>query len=269
MMHKLSASVDSPGFMNFLTPPTKSSYRSSGAATKSPSLARSSCDQFSSTLSSKPLSSRGTRHAGTNSSKIASSGSISKPPLGYSGRSRLNDQTSSIRLLSMSHQFNSSPASSIDRWSSQSRSSTFRATAKPQSGNLEGKFKRETSKATGTHQFTPTKWSPDQSCKDAAKEVSPLPAGTPKSSKPSGLHLPSPKRGFSDEVSKSLSSFGETPKSSKPSGLRLPSPKHGFFDDPSESFSSFGGTPISSKPSFLRMPSPRHGFFDEVSKLIS
>ncbi|KAK1396362.1 hypothetical protein POM88_006225 [Heracleum sosnowskyi] len=273
MIHKLSASVDSPGFMNFLTPPTKSSYRSPRSATKSPSLARSSYDQFSSTLSSKPLSSRGTRRTGTNSSKIASSGSISKPPLGYSGRSRLSNQSSSIHLLSMSHQFNSSPASSIGRWSSQSSSSAFRATAKLRSGNSEGKLKRD--------QFTPTKMSPDQHFKGAPKEVSPVktetpkgsevspvPAETPKGSKPSGLRMPSPKHGFFDEVSKSFSSFGETPQSSKPSGLRKPSPKHGFFDEVSESFSPFGGTPISSKPSFLRVPSPRHGFFDEEKSMV-
>ncbi|XP_074347621.1 uncharacterized protein LOC141686485 [Apium graveolens] len=230
MMPQVSASVDSPGFKNFLTPPAKSSYRSPRSVTKSPSLARSSCDQFSSALSSKPLSSRGTGHSGTNSSKIASSGSISKPPLGYSRRSKLNNQTSSIHLLSKSLQLNNSPASSIDRWSSQS-SSTFRATEKLKSGKFEGKLKGETNKATAAHHLTPTKMLPDQRFKEAPKEVSPLPEGTPKCFNTSGLQTPSPKQGFSDEVSKSLSSFGETPKSSKPSGLRMPSPRHGFFDE--------------------------------------
>ena len=236
MAHKLSASVDSPGFMNLRTPPTKQSSRTATRGTRSPALARSSCDQFSSTLSAKSISSQGARTKGTSSSKIASSSSISKPPLPNSGRSRLSNHASPIHSLSMSQQFNSSPASSIGRWSSQSSSSTLRANAKLRAGNSEGKLKPQTNKETGAHQFTPTKMSLNQHSEGAAKEASPVAAGTP--------------------------------GSSKTSGLRMPSPRHGFFDDVhvSKSFSSFGGTPTSSKPSGLRKPSPRHGFFDEVSK---
>uniref|UniRef100_A0A164ZGI0 Uncharacterized protein n=1 Tax=Daucus carota subsp. sativus TaxID=79200 RepID=A0A164ZGI0_DAUCS len=140
MAHKLSASVDSPGFMNLRTPPTKQSSRTATRGTRSPALARSSCDQFSSTLSAKSISSQGARTKGTSSSKIASSSSISKPPLPNSGRSRLSNHASPIHSLSMSQQFNSSPASSIGRWSSQSSSSTLRANAKLRAGNSEAVF---------------------------------------------------------------------------------------------------------------------------------
>ncbi|KAL8093271.1 uncharacterized protein LOC141693513 [Apium graveolens] len=193
MVPKQSDSADSPSSNNFLTPITQSSSRISLTSTNISSVAGSSCDEFSSNSSCKSILSSGTRKIGSSSSKIASSGSNSKPPLRNVGRSRsrLNKETSSIQLLSMSHHSNNSPASSIDGSSSESFSSTCSGAAKRRSGNIEYKLKTDT-----THRIMFT----DQHLEGALKEASPVPIEPLNASKPSGLRMPSPKIGFFDEV---------------------------------------------------------------------
>ncbi|KAK1355456.1 hypothetical protein POM88_048712 [Heracleum sosnowskyi] len=201
MVPKQSASVDSPSSINFLTPLTKLSSTVSLTATKSSSVAGSSCDEFSSNSSCKSILSSGTRNIGSSSSKIASSGSNSKPPLRYSGRSRsrLSNQTSSIQLMSMLRHSNNSPASSIDGWSSESSSSTCSDAAKRRSCNLVDKLRTDTIQASGLHQFTHRRMSAGQHLEGAVKEASSVLMESPNTSKPSGLRMPSPKIGFFDE----------------------------------------------------------------------
>ncbi|WOG96185.1 hypothetical protein DCAR_0415516 [Daucus carota subsp. sativus] len=200
MVHKKSGSLDSPNSINFSTPLTKSSSTVSLSTTKSSSVAGSSCNELSSATSSKSILSSGTRNIGSSSSKIGSSGSISKPPLRYSGRSRsrLSKETSSIHLLSVSHNSNKSPASSIDGWSSESSSSTCSGTAKRRSSMLEDKLRRDTDQASALNQLTRRRMSADQHMKGALKETASVPIEPPNSLKSSGLRMPSPRIGFFD-----------------------------------------------------------------------
>ncbi|KAA8539357.1 hypothetical protein F0562_026049 [Nyssa sinensis] len=214
MVSKKSGLGDSYGLTNTSKPSPKSSSSVSLNARNDSTC--SSYDTSSSASYSKSSSNSLRRKTESRNTKAAASVSTSNTPLRYSTRSKigLGNPILSIHLLSMSnHSSCTSPASSIDGWSSESSTST--STVNQRSISSEASL--DTTSFKGAHFGS-----------DQASDLQSHPCDQ------SSFCQESPSRG-TDPVA------AEPTRNFKPSGLRMPSPKIGFFDEHKSMVPAVGG----------------------------
>ncbi|KAA8539359.1 hypothetical protein F0562_026051 [Nyssa sinensis] len=204
MVSKKSGLGDSYGLTNTSKPSPKSS--SSVSLTARNDSTCSSYDTSSSASSSKSSSNSLRRKTESRNTKAVASVSTSNTPLRYSTRSKigLGNPILSIHLLSMSnHSSCTSPASSIDGWSSESSTST--STVNQRSISSEASLDTTSFKGAhfGSDQASDLQSHPcDQSsfCQESpSRGTDPVAAEPTRNFKPSSLRMPSPKIGFFDE----------------------------------------------------------------------